>query len=209
MLIKNNSKVLFQGDSITDCGRSKENLSDLGAGYPMITAALFGALHPDIKVEFINRGISGNRVKDLAARWGRDCIDLKPDIVSILIGVNDCWRRYDRNDPTSAEQFEEKYREILSAVKSETPADIIILEPFVLPYPEDRAKWREDIDPKIDAARRLAREFAAEYIPLDGIFNSYSVKKHPSFWAADGVHPTKSGHALIAKQWLCAAGAWL
>ncbi len=207
MLIKDGSVVLFQGDSITDCGRSKENTSDLGGGYAMMAAALFGALHPDLNVRFINRGISGNRVKDLAARWQQDCIDLKPDVVSIFIGINDCWRRYDRNDPTPAEQYEAGYRSILEQVRAKTAASVIILEPFVLPWPEDRIRWREDLDPKIDAARRLAREFAAAYVPLDGIFASYAVVKQPQFWAADGVHPTKAGHAVIAREWLKAAGA--
>jgi len=207
MLIKDNSTVLFQGDSITDCGRSKENKADLGGGYAMMAAAWFNALHPDINVNFINRGISGNRVKDLVARWKEDCIDLKPDIVSILIGINDCWRRYDRNDPTTAEQYEEGYRNILTQVKENTNAKIIILEPFVLPVPEDRKQWREDLDPKIAVVRSLAREFGALYIPLDGIFASYSTRKNPEYWAADGVHPTKAGHAVIAKEWLKTVGA--
>ncbi|HHV97251.1 MAG TPA: SGNH/GDSL hydrolase family protein [Clostridiaceae bacterium] len=200
--IKNNSIVLFQGDSITDAGRSRTNDNDLGYGYPSMIAAFFSAKYPEKNVKFINRGISGNRVKDLKARWKEDCIDLKPDWVSILIGINDCWRRYDSNDPTSVEDFEKGYRDILTRTVKETNARLILCEPFVLPVPEDRKKWREDLDPKIHVVRQLAREFNAIFIPLDGIFAAASVKKEPAFWAADGVHPTSAGHALIAMEWL-------
>jgi len=201
-LIKNNSIVLFQGDSITDAGRSRTNDNDLGHGYPFIIASLFSAKYPEKNVKFINRGISGNRVKDLKARWKEDCLDIKPDWVSILIGINDCWRRYDRNDPTSVEDFENGYRDILTRTANETNARLILCEPFVLPVPEDRKAWREDLDPKIHVVRQLAREFNAIYIPLDGIFAAASVKREPAFWAADGVHPTSAGHALIAMEWL-------
>ncbi len=201
--IEKNSVVLFQGDSITDCGRSREVDSQLGSGYANMTAALFSAAHPELNVTFLNRGISGNRAKDLKERWVADCLELKPDWLSVFIGINDCWRRYDRNDPTSPEEFEASYRFILEAVKSELKnTKIILLEPFVLPVPEDRKAWREDLDPKIQVTRELAREFETYFIPLDGIFAQASVLKPSAFWAADGVHPTQAGHALIAKHWL-------
>ena len=158
-------------------------------------------------MRFVNRGISGNRVKDLRARWDKDCIDLKPDWVSILIGINDTWRRYDSNDPTSVDSFEADYRHILERVKNELDAGLIICEPFVLPFPEDRNAWREDLDPKIAVVRKLAREFEAIFIPLDGILAAASAVREPAFWAADGVHPTPQGHALIAQAWLKAVGA--
>lgn len=201
-LIQNNSLVLFQGDSVTDAGRSRTNDNELGNGYPKMIAALFSAKYPEKNINFINRGISGNRVKDLQDRWKEDCVDLKPDWVSILIGINDCWRRYDRNDPTSAEEYEKGYRDILTRTVKETNARLVICEPFVLPIPEDRKAWREDLDPKIHVARQLARDFNAIYIPLDGVFASASAKREPSFWAADGVHPTSAGHALIALEWM-------
>jgi lysophospholipase L1-like esterase len=141
-------------------------------------------------------------VKDLEQRWKEDCLDLKPTVVSILIGINDCWRRYDSNDPTSVENFTRSYRNILQQVKENCNSRLILMEPFVLPVPEDRKQWREDIDPKIHIIRELAREFNAILIPLDGIINSMTVFKNPKFWAADGVHPTKEGHALIAQHWL-------
>ena len=206
MLIQSGQTVLFQGDSITDCMRDYRNLDSLGVGYAATAAALFGAAHPELRVKFLNRGVSGNRVQDLVARWTPSCIDLKPNWVSILIGINDCWRRYDSNDPTSVESFENDYRSILHKTVATNDAGLILLEPFVLPHPADRVAWREDLDPKIDAVRRLAREFKAVYIPLDGIFAAASTRVEPSYWAEDGVHPTAAGHALIAKEWLRAVG---
>lgn len=202
MKIKENSIVLFQGDSITDAGRSRENDSCMGAGYPMMTSAWFNALYAEMNITFYNRGISGNRVKDLKERWQTDCLDLKPDLVSILIGINDCWRRYDSNDPTSVDDFKNTYREILTQVRQNTNAGIILCEPFLLPVYEHQNAWREDLDPKIHAVRELAREFGTMYLPLDGIFAQACAKREPSFWAADGVHPTPAGHALISKVWL-------
>jgi len=202
MNIPNNYTILFQGDSITDWYRSRENDNDLGTGYVNFIAAYLNATYPEKRIKFINRGISGNRVVDLLNRWDEDCIALKPDLVSILIGINDCWRRYDRNDPTSVEDFEKNYRKILTQIKERLDAKIVLCEPFVLPYPEDRKQWREDLDPKIQVVRKLSLEFDTLYVPFDGIFASACAKREPAFWAEDGVHPTYAGHALMAKTWL-------
>ena len=126
--------------------------------------------------------------------------------MSILIGINDTWRRYDSGDATSAEAYEASYRTILQQTQA-SGARLIICEPFVLPVPADRVKWRADLDPKIDAARRLAREFNALYVPFDGLFAAASTQAEPAFWAADGVHPSISGHAFMAQAWLRAVEA--
>ena len=202
MEVEKGSTILFQGDSITDCGRSRNHNEDLGSGYAGMIAANFNARYPEKNITFLNRGISGNRVKDLKKRWQEDCLDLKPDIVSILIGINDCWRRYDSNDPTSAQKFKKDYRIILNQIHQNLEADIILGEPFLLPVREEQKQWREDLDPKIQVVRELAREFNTEFIPLDGIFARAAVKKEPKYWAEDGVHPTAAGHALIAENWL-------
>jgi lysophospholipase L1-like esterase len=204
--INDGSLVLFQGDSITDAGRSRDDLGDLGNGYPALVSAWFSALFPQKRVRFLNRGVSGNRASDLRMRWDIDCLDIRPDWVSILIGINDTWRRYDSNDPTSSEEFRQNYRAILEATQK-IGARILILEPFVLPVPEDRREWRVDLDPKIQVARDLAREFAAVYVALDGLFASASVQREPAFWLPDGVHPSVEGHALIAQAWLKAVQA--
>jgi lysophospholipase L1-like esterase len=206
-LIDDNALVLFQGDSITDAGRSRENDAELGWGYAGLAAAWFSALYPEKNVRFLNRGVGGERVKDLRARWQRDCLDLRPAWVSIMIGINDTWRRYDSGDPTLAEAYEADYRAILKAVRDRLGARLIVCEPFLLPFPKDRVAWREDLDPKIAVARELAREFAAIYVPLDGVFARVAVQREPAFWLNDGVHPTLAGHALIAQEWLRAVKA--
>lgn len=206
MIIEANARVLFQGDSITDCGRSREHDDDLGTGYAALLAAWISAQYPCRKITFINRGISGHRAKDLLARWQTDCIDLRPTWVSILIGINEVWRRYDCNDPTTPQQFADTYRALLEQTRA-IGARIVLCEPFVLPVPPDREQWREDLYPKISVVRALAREFNTYYVPLDGIFAAASARREPAFWAADGVHPTPAGHALIAQAWLRTLGA--
>ncbi|MGC9347237.1 MAG: SGNH/GDSL hydrolase family protein [Anaerolineae bacterium] len=206
-LIEDHATVLFQGDSITDAGRSREDDADMGRGYAALAAAWFSALYPEKHVRFINRGISGNRTRDLRSRWQRDCLDLNPTWVSILIGINDVWRRYDSQDPTPLEAFEENYRHILKRTQQELQAHIMILEPFLLSVPEDRAGWRVDLDPKIAVVRHLAREFDALYVPLDGPFAAAATQREMGFWLPDGVHPSPAGHALIAQAWLSAVKA--
>lgn len=201
MLIEDDSLILFQGDSITDAGRSYEIDSDLGRGYANLIGSWLSAQYPTKQLRFLNRGISGNCASDLRNRWQRDCLDLQPDWVSILIGINDTWRRYDSNLITTVEEYAAHYRAILQQTR-DSGARIIILEPFVLPIPDDRVKWREDLDPKIAIARQLAREFADAYVALDGIFATASVQRSMDFWLPDGVHPSSAGHALIAQNWL-------
>lgn len=191
-------RVLFQGDSITDAGRDRSNIHNLGGGYPFIAAGTLKEKYPEIDWEFINLGIGGNRAIDLLNRCQTDFIEIDPDILSILIGINDAWRAFDSNDPTSAEQYEKNYRSLLEKVKIRTNAKIIMMEPFLLHNSPDKDTWRGDLNKKIDAVRRLAREFADVYVPLDGLFAAASVQKEPSYWAADGVHPTAEGAKLIA-----------
>jgi acyl-CoA thioesterase-1 len=206
-LIGNGEIVLFQGDSITDAGRDRNDDGNLGAGYAAIISAWFSALYPASKVRFVNKGVSGDRSRELLSRWDVDCINLKPAWVSILIGINDTWRRYDSHDPTSSNVFEDNYRSLLLKVTRQLNARIIICEPFLLPVPADRIAWREDLDPKITVVRKLAREFGTVFIPLDGLFAQAAVHREPSFWLPDGVHPSQAGHALIAQAWLKALGA--
>lgn len=127
--------------------------------------------------------------------------------VSIYIGINDTWRRYDRDDLTSTELFAERYRQLIVQTKEQLNAKIILIEPFVLPVPEDRRNWREDLDSKIQAVRQLASEFQTLYVPLDGLFAAASAQTSPAYWAPDGVHPSPAGHALIADAWLKAVQA--
>lgn len=206
-LIDDGATVLFQGDSITDAGRGTLDPEHLGSGYAMMAATWFTAAFPEKHVTFLNRGLSGNRARDLEQRWDRDCIALKPDWVSIMIGINDTWRAFDSNDPSPTEAYEASCRAILTLTRDELGAQLILMEPFVLPVPEDRKAWRTDLDPRIRVVRALADEFNAILIPLDGIMTAAAETCAPAFWAADGVHPTPVGHALIAQSWLRAVKA--
>lgn len=198
--------ILFQGDSITDTGRNRNDAHSLGTGYALMLAGKLGALYPELNLTFYNRGISGNRAADLQERWTEDCLELKPTWVSIYIGINDTWRRYDSGHETSPEAFEASYRDLIERTKAETGARLVLIEPFVLPEPEDRIRWREDLDPKIQVVRKLAREYRALLVPLDGLFAAASMKAESAYWAPDGVHPSPAGHALIADAWLKATG---
>ncbi|MDR2376042.1 MAG: SGNH/GDSL hydrolase family protein [Treponema sp.] len=206
--LNESSLVLFQGDSITDCGRARDDGSDLGDGYPAGVAGLWRNLFPGSGLRFLNRGVSGDRSKDLLERYDVDFKALKPDLVSVLIGINDTWRRYDSGDPTSTETYEKNYRTLLENLKRDLPRTaIVIIEPFLLNSDPAKALWREDLDPKIQAARRLAKEFADVFIPMDGIFARCAVEGiSETDMSADGVHPAPRGHGIIAAEWLKALG---
>jgi len=184
---------LFQGDSVTDCGRLRMNPKSLGKGYPRYVSQA----RPDLRV--LNRGISGNRAKDLAARWRQDCLDLNPDMVSILIGINDVWRRYDSNDPTTDAAFEASYREILEPLR-EKQIKILLILPFLLDVSAGVTAMREDLTGKQAVIRRLAGEFGADLLDADALFLDAvrETGNPPAHYAEDGVHPTEAGHRLLA-----------
>ncbi|MEU2615806.1 SGNH/GDSL hydrolase family protein [Micromonospora sp. NPDC007271] len=192
-------RVLFIGDSITDAGRDRSRDTDLGTGYAMMAAAWFTARHPDHRATFVNRGISGDRVRDLRARWETDCLALAPEVVSVLIGINDTWRRYSENDPTSPADFARDYRQILESVRR-LGARIVLIEPFLIPLDDAKRAWREDLDAKVDVVRRVAAEFDATLVAVDKLFQAADVDDR--VWTNDGVHLTPFGHALLAQQWL-------
>ena len=194
-------KILFQGDSITDAGRDRSDIHNLGHGYPLYSAENIKAAFPATEFEFINLGISGNRAENLRDRWTEDAINIDPDVISILIGVNDTWHRAADKNWMPHEYFEECYRGILERLKKETHAKIIMLEQFLL-YVPDKDFFHVDLDPKIQITRKLAREYADVFIPLDGLFAAASVGRAPTDFAADGVHPTEVGARFIAEHYL-------
>ena len=202
-IVEDNAVVLFQGDSITDAGRNRQDANDLGSGYAKMAAGWFGSLYPEKNVQFLNRGISGDRIPHLEQRWQADCIDLKPTWVSIMIGINDTWHGMNGgNGGVSHADYATGYRRILTQVRDRLKARLILIEPFVLPVPEDRKTWRTDLDPRIHTVRELALEFNTLLVPMDGLFAEAASRREPAFWAADGVHPSPAGHALIARAWL-------
>ena len=202
MKLEHQSVILFQGDSITDAGRDKSSPDSLGAGYVNFIAARLAADFPELALRFVNRGVGGNRSADLVKRWHEDCLAIRPSVLSIMIGINDTWRRYDSASPTSADEYRSNLETLLTKSRAAGITQIVLLEPFVLPSPPDRKAWREDLDPKIAAARDLAAEFRTEYVPLDGLLNAAGIATDPADWAADGVHPTLAGHQFIADRWL-------
>lgn len=191
-------KLLFQGDSITDAGRVRDDYHNLGNGYPKFAARYISEKFKNIEFEFINLGISGNQTKDLVERLQSDFIDIQPDIVSILIGVNDVWHYAEKMEWLSEEVFEKRYRTILETIKNKTNAKIMIMEPFLIPA-EDKLFFRENLAPKIETVRRLAREYADVYLPTDGLLQSAFIGDDPLSYAADGVHPTEKGSDYIGK----------
>jgi len=190
--------VLFIGDSVTDCGRRDDPDRNLGHGYVRLVDEAF--LAGGTPAAVVNRGVGGDRVRDLAARWEKDALAVAPTLISVMVGVNDTWRRYDDNDPTSAERFEADYRDILSRLPGRDEMALVLMEPFLLPVTPAKAKWRDDLDPKIAVVRALAAEFGAVLVPTDEYLNGLDLPVAEI--AADGVHPTELGHQLIARLWL-------
>ena len=191
-------KLLFQGDSITDAGRDYNDIHNLGNGYPKFAAKFLEEKFADTEFEFIDLGISGNQTKDLVARLENDFVNIQPDIVSILIGINDVWHHAAEKDWIPDEVFEERYRTVLTAIKEKTNAKIMMIEPFLIPV-KDKLFFREDLYKKIEIERKLAREFADVYMPLDGLLASAYTNDDPLSFAADGVHPTAKGAEYIGK----------
>lgn len=206
--------VLFQGDSITDALRLRENIAlndgpSLGKGYACLAAARLLAEQPEITVH--NRGISGNRVWSLRDRWTADAIDLKPTVISILIGVNDTWHGTAKGQPldvpeggTSLTEFDRIYRELLDHTKAQLPGvKLVICEPFVLECGAvTQMNFHPDIDDRAKLVHAIARDYADVFVPFQSVFDDAIKRAEPAYWAADGVHPTLAGHQLMADAWL-------
>ena len=195
-------RILFQGDSITDAGRDKRNYHDLGKGYPKFAVELIRKSFPNAELEFINLGISGNRTDQLFDRLYPDAIALEPDVISILIGINDIWHRHGSGRiETTNEQIALNYRTILSRLKAQTNAKIVMLAPFLLDS-EEKEAWRPEVEELLSIVRALADEFADVYIPLDRYFaEALKTQPEPQYYSADGVHPNDNGRAFIGKHY--------
>jgi len=201
-IFKENQVVLFQGDSITDCQRDRNDENSLGNGYVNLIAKKYAEIYPETNVRFINKGVSGDRVHNLIERYVEDFMDISPDFISIMVGINDVWRRYDSNDPSTVDAYKDHYEYLLKMIKTHMPeTKILLIEPFLIHSKPEIVIWHEDLDPKIQAVRELAQNYADYYLPLDGIFASLCVKKYKKEEIAeDGVHPTLLGHKIIADE---------
>ena len=200
--------VLFQGDSITDAGRDRNvagpNLAaGLGTGYPLLIAARALAEQPTRDLLFYNRGVSGNTVLDLQARWQTDTLDLKPDVVSILIGVNDYWHTLMGTYKGTVDDYEAGYTALLRDTAAALPhAQLVVLEPFVLHCGVVTDAWFPEFDRRRAAAARVAKAAHATFVELQGRFDRLSGRATPQHWSNDGVHPTPAGHSVIEQAWL-------
>lgn len=194
---------MFTGDSITDCHRLTTD-NPLGYGYPLHVAGRWGLLHPERRPVWLNSGVSGNTTADLQSRWEADVLDQRPDVVSILVGINDCGYRYSAGLPeVSTETYRERYLSLLQPL-ADRDVQLILIEPFLLPVNDDQRRWREDLDPKIQVVGDLARRFGATLVAADGMLAERAAPTGPEYWAADGVHPTAAGHSALAQSWLAA-----
>ena len=201
--------ILFQGDSITDAGRNKEDMSFnnariLGSGYAMLVAANLLEEYSTLNLKIYNRGISGNKVYQLAERWDKDCLDLKPDVLSILIGVNDFWHKLNGNYNGTLEIYRKDFVALLERTKKALPAvKLIICEPFAIPGVKAvDQKWYPDFYGYQMASRETADKFNATFIPLQKIYDEAIKKAQGSYWTGDGVHPSLAGAQLMAEAWL-------
>ncbi len=208
-IFEKGNTILFQGDSITDAGRDKEKelpnvARSFGLGYAFLaSSALLNAL-PGKNLTMYNRGISGNKVYQLAERWQKDCLDLKPDVLSILIGVNDYWHKRNGKYDGTVEVYENDYRKLLQETKAKLPnVKLVICEPFyVVNTSAVDETWAAPMKEYQAAAKKIASEFGALWVPFQKVFDE-AVKHAPAtYWTGDGVHPAMPGAQLMAEAWL-------
>ncbi len=193
-------RIVFQGDSITDAGRDKSDIRSLGNGYPKYAAQYLAEGFPEVEFEFINQGINANRTCQLFDRIYTDCIAYEPDIVSVLIGINDIWHRFEPTRiSTTDEQFAANFRAILSRIKSETNAKLAVFLPYVLDA-EDKKIFRPHLERRMPMAKAIAAEFADVVVALDEVFaEAMKTQPAPLYYSGDGVHPNANGSAFIGK----------
>lgn len=212
-LVTKNEVILFQGDSITDAGRSRDmekttapnNQPGLGNGYAWLAAAELLVGQPDAGLRIFNRGISGHKVFQLAERWQTDCVDLKPGLLSILIGVNDIWHSLDPKlgYKGTVEIYERDYHALIARTFKALPkVKLVICEPFVLRCGAVSEKWFPEFDQYRAAARRVAMSAHATFVPFQAMFDVAVRYAPPEHWAGDGVHPSPAGAALMAHFWV-------
>ena len=204
-------RILFQGDSITDCFRDKNNFNSVGTGYVNLIKAFYGADHPE-EYEFLNRGISGNRIVDVYARIKQDFINLKPDYACIFIGVNDTWHDICYNNGVDTAKFEKIYTMLIDEVQAACPdTKLMLIAPYALEgtatcnvpeIPNKQERFFKDVAEKADVTKRMAEKYNLPLIELQPIFDAACKKAPAAYWAYDGVHPTPCGHELIKRVWI-------
>ena len=201
--------ILLQGDSITDAGRDKgnqvpNNNKALGTGYAFLAAANLLNTHASKQLTIYNRGISGNKVYQLAERWDADCLELKPNVLSILIGVNDFWHKFDGKYDGTVKVYSDDYRKLLDRTLAALPGvKLVIGEPFAVNHVKAVTdEWYPEFDGYRAAAKEIATEYGAAFIPYQRVFDEAIKIAAPSYWTGDGVHPSLAGAQLMAEAWL-------
>jgi len=206
-MIEKDNKILFIGDSITDCGRDRNDETSLGNGFVNMMAASILYQFPDLNLTFYNKGISGDRVCDVQARLKEDCLQYNPDIVSILVGVNDTWAGLNGKSPVvSPKEFRSNYLDLLIDIMKKSPrTKLVLVEPFILSdnLPEDYSAFYKDLTLKREIIMSLANKYDVAFVPLQDAFKK-AKKKMPKdgYWLSDGIHPTPAGHMLIFQEWI-------
>lgn len=197
--------ILFQGDSITDAGRDRERPEDLGKGYPNLVAARLGLDRPGM-YRFYNRGVSGDRIVDIYARMKRDILNIRPDYMSLLVGVNDVWHELDFQNGVEEEKFRRVYRMLLTEIREALPnTRILLLEPYVMKGTATEGyfdRFHEEVLGRAKAVRTLAEEFDLPFLPLQKPLEKLSEQAPTSYFLEDGVHPKPAFHQYIADRWI-------
>ncbi len=189
-------KIVFIGDSITDCERDRSDDASLGNGYVKVLSDKLRPIYPDMDIELVNKGISGNEVCDVLARVQKDVIDLKPDAAVLMIGVNNVLHQYKYGKQLDLRQFERDFKELLEKIK-QAGILLIVLEPFLMPAP-DKLRMRPLFDKELEIIHRIGVELADEFVAYDEMFNGLSESIRYTEYSVDGVHPTHRGSRLIA-----------
>ena len=204
-------RILFQGDSITDCGRNREDFYHTGMGYANFVRGSLGMENPG-EYEFINRGINGNRIVDVYARIKMDFINLQPDYASIYIGVNDVWHEINKNNGVDTEKFEKIYTMLIDEVKEACPGiKMMLIAPFVIEgtatcnnelIPDKWERFVQGVSEKAEVVAKLAQKYGLPLIELQPAFDEACKEAPADYWTRDGVHPTACGHEIIKRLWL-------
>ena len=204
-----NQTIVFIGDSITDADRNHPAYRPLGFGYVHFVANTLLAKCPHLNISIINTGINGNTIRDLAARWEKDCIKHEPDVLSILIGINDVWRQYAEPERRSAAvypvEYESTYRRLLSQASQRCNCQLVLMEPFMF-CDDRRDQIFQTLQKYVQVVRDLASEFDAVLVPLQSRIDEQIKRVPPEKWSLDSVHPHVWAHAWIARRWLEATG---
>ena len=199
-MIQPNDHILFQGDSITNAFRMPQEANDcyqMGAGYALMVAARIRSERPSDRISFMNRGVSGNGIQDLLSRWRPDCLDLRPDVLSILVGVNDTLAM------GPIEEWGRHYRRLLAMTRKELPkVRIVLCEPFLLPVGKVSKAMLENMAERQHEFTRIVADEVVAVVMLQKVFNQASRQAPADYWAYDGIHPTAAGMELITKTWL-------